>query len=249
MRNCFITLTALLLACTACNASSRTSKQLYIKDSFNGISVANNIEVVYTPSSKVSISAAASDKAMSKLIVEVKNGILQFRAPDTHNEEIKITLTAPDLSSITALNNAEITVTKALTVSSAKITATNNGEIDFDGGVEANEFNVTATNNSEISMPWINVTTLVISTTNNAEFTCKKVKANEIKATATNNSEIEIDGNATRVTYTATNNAEIAAPSLRAGSGKAVASNLATIRANVDNLSTTTTNMAKIYNK
>ncbi|MCI9054667.1 MAG: hypothetical protein HFJ87_05940 [Muribaculaceae bacterium] len=249
MKNLFMAVATLLMVCSSCSATSPRSKQLTVKGKFDGISVANNIEVVYTPASNVSISVKASDKGMSCLKMEVKNGTLHFKAPDARNEEIKITMTAPDLKSITAVNNAEVKVTKTLTVSSAKITATNNGEIELNGGINANDVSISATNNGEISLPSLYAVKAAISTTNNAELKCKKVEVTDIKCTATNNSEIDIAGHGVTVNFTATNNAEIDAADFQAGSGKATATNLATIKANVDNLTTSTTNMAKIYNK
>jgi len=250
MKNLFMAMVSLLMICVSCSASSPRSKQLTVKGKFDGISVANNIELIYTPSSNVSISVKASDKAMSKLVMEVKNGILHFKAPNTlKDEDITINLTAPDLKSLTVSNNAEIKVTKELTCNVSKITAANNGEIELEGGLNANEVIISATNNGEISIPSIYAVKAKISTTNNADMTCKNIEVTDIEATAMNNSEINIAGNGVTVVFTAINNAEINAENFKATSGKAIASNLATIKANVNGLTTSTTNMAKIYNR
>ncbi len=247
---------SVIMMLSSCSATSAHSKQLTVKGKFDGIVVEGNIEVIYTPSAKVSISVKASDKAMSRLKLEVKKGTLHLKAPYSRtfndlnsNDDIKITLSAPDLKSLSAVNNAEIKVTKTLTVSSAKITASNNGDIEFKGGINANDVTISATNNSEISMPWLHAEKATISTANNADFSCNKVEVTDIKATATNNSEIDITGHGKTVNFTATNNAEIDAKHFVAGSGKATATNLAVVKANVDDLQTSATTLAKIHNK
>lgn len=252
MKNLFMAGAALLIMFSSCSATSPQNKQFTLRGNFDGLDVANNIEVVYTPASKVSITVHASESSMSKFNMEVNKGTLCLSTLKSKGkckgEKIKVVLSAPALSNYTARNNAEIDITGAVSVKDLNVTALNNGEITFAKTVNSNSAEITATNNGEIKLPQINAVNLTLTATNNAEIDCN-ADVTELKASATNNAEIDVRGTGVSVVYTATNNAEIDAAGFKAGSGSASAVNLATIEANVDNLNQTKSNMAKISNR
>lgn len=222
----FATSVAVLQSCAV--ATGSRSEPLTIESQFTGITVHNNIDVVYTPGTKVSYIVEATDDAKSKLKMEVSNEILSISAKDA-KDPIKIELTAPELNSFLTTNNSSVTIAGKLKVDNLEANALNNSSLFFSHAVETTDASISATNNADIKF--------------------SSLKSNGVSAASSNNSEIEIKGSCNNVTLTATNNSEINASDLKAATGSAAATNLAEIEANVKSLTMSKINRGEIHNR
>lgn len=216
---------ATLQSCATATASR--SEPLTIESQFSGIAVHNNIDVVYTPGTKVSYIVEATADAKSKLKMEVNAGILDISAKDA-KDPIKIELTAPGLNSFLTTNNSSVTIAGNLTLDNLKANALNNSSLVFSQAIETTDVSIRAANNADIKF--------------------SSLKSNVVSVSSANNSDIELKGTCNNVTFTATNNSDIDASGLKAATGAATATNLAEIKANVKSLTMSTSNLGEIHN-
>lgn len=255
MKRFILATLAALLACLACLAAPQT-KKFEVKGKVTALSVANNIEVLYTVAPTVEVKAQATPEVMAGLKVELKNGILSFRYQGKEEKNtIKIYLKAPAVSGIEVMGNAEVKTNQAISGEKVKLQISGNGEIKL-GGISAaridvdasgngelsvsdvicEDFNAGLSGNAEASIRTVTGNKLVVNASGNAEFDADVVTMTHVEAGASGNAQIELAGHASQVQYGASGNAVIDANGLVANTGQAKASGNSTIKCKVQSL-------------
>jgi len=228
----FAMLTMALVSCAATTDHTERatrSQPVNLSGNIEVLSVANNINVDYTPGPATSYVVTASENAKSKLKVDYSNGTLSFSAEKLRNESIKITLTAPAISTFHGMNNAAITVNGPIDRPQLNVDIYNNGSVNFTGSVHTEYLNLTAYNNATISLTML--------------------ETPRTTASAYNNATITLAGTSTSVELQALNNADINASSLKADTGTATAANNAVVRSNINRITSSAMNHGRVHNK
>ncbi|MDE6300803.1 MAG: DUF2807 domain-containing protein [Muribaculaceae bacterium] len=235
--------------------SKLSTYDIPVNKSFNAISVANNIDIEYSVGRNVSVRLSTPAENRENVVIKVEDHTLVLRIEKKDNKRfnttspVKVTLTAPAVSTLSALNNSDITILNAYDVDNLSVTATNNAEISFKGNTTVTLASLTATNNAEISLVNAEAETMTATATNNADITFRHLRATDLSATATNNAEITITGRGDRANLSATNNAEISAGNFLVKSAECSAVNLADITVNAASLTKNQRNKGSIKNK
>lgn len=239
------------------DTSKLTTYDVAIKDSFDAISVANNIDVEYTVGSSVSLSMSTPSDNHDNVVIKVERNTLVMKVENRDKgfklnmsaKPVKVKLKAPAVSTITAVNNSEVDINGVYDKNVLSITATNNAEVTFNNKTIVQEATFTATNNAEITLGQVEGGTISATATNNAEIEFSNLNATNLTGTATNNADLSVRGQGGTAILNATNNAEISAGSFVVKDAVCTATNLAEITVNATSLSSTTKNKGTIKNK
>lgn len=238
---CLCTL-ILCLACSAAKSSDRAAgrtKVIAVKSSFSALALAGNVEVDYTPSARVSITAQGNPKILSKLKAYVRNGTLHLETSSEgkwenfKNNTVRITMAAPairqfsasgnsklDINSTSGINgnvqfgasgNAEIDVKTALSCTRLEAVAGGNSELCFEGTVKCSRIEAGSSGNSEISFSAkVSCADFSGSSSGNGDVDIQGIKCDRLQLTSSGNSDIEASGvNAGKLTAHASGNSDM----------------------------------------
>ncbi len=219
---------ATLMSCATSDASNNKvdndmniTKNLTVKGSFNTIRSCSNIDIEYTPSSSVSISATSTSYGLDALNVYVKNNTLYL---ETQNDKstwskkgyvIKVKLSAPTVSTyntsgnsqikvkgyiavqgdltVTTSGNSEVEFKQKVDCETIRGTSTGNSSIEFDGNAVCSFFNTTSSGNSGISVEELLCDKVQIRTSGNSSMDME-LNATSLSAQSSGNSEIKVSG-------------------------------------------------------
>ena len=268
MKKILLGICSLLVAVSAM-ASSKSTKPVEIKGSFDGISTSGNVEVSYTAATKVSVSIKAVRPDMDKVKFELKNKTLHIYTEGQLKDDIKVTVKSPAVSRFDAVGNSEIDIENTISAHKLQVKAAGNAEIDFEAGINATEISVEAQGNASVKLergttcdaatvracgnasvrvPDLNGNKLDISAEGNATARARRVAVNSIKASSVGNATVKLTGHAGTVAYTSAGNSILSANELTANGGIANAQGNSTIHASVAGLQKTSSNNATITN-
>lgn len=262
MKKLLLTFVAIMAVAIMGNAKST---KLDINGKFSGISVSGNIEVTYTPSTKVSAKVNAPEGVEVK--ASVVDNVLTLSSTGTAQGDIKVTITGPALDAISTTGNAEVKVETPMNTTALAISATGDSEVKF-VGVIASNVAVRASGNSEVKFDELMCENLAldcsgnaeadfgtltgnvmaINGSGNAEIDIKRITLDRLAVNCSGNAQLEVAGQTNVITFNASDMAHIDASALAANGGSASASGSAFIKCHVAGLNAVTSETATIHN-
>lgn len=110
---------------------------------FNKLEITDGVEIIYTQGDQFTIRAEASDAlGLSTLLTESKNNTLKITCKGNLCETAKVFVTAPEITSITASRNAQVTVADGIKTNAFSMTLASGAT--FRGNVYADKTQLVA---------------------------------------------------------------------------------------------------------
>ncbi len=152
--SCFL-ICVIFSACTGISGSGNIVKETRNVGDFKGISASVSTDVEVRIGNTASVVVEADDNIISVVKTEVENGILKIGLESntsTSNAHIKVIVTAPYLSEITASSSADVTVVDLLRYDGKlKLEATSSASIKVKVNASNLEANVSSSGSIELS--------------------------------------------------------------------------------------------------
>lgn len=224
----FLSATTLMLASASCiNGTSitfinsdpnspLTTKTIQASD-IQEIDTSCGIKVIYTQSSKTSVTLKAPKDIIKYIIVEMDGNELKCHKKKNVQINIKratVTVSAPDVSEFNASSGGSITMTKAL-------------------NLHNKQCELSASSGALINLVDINCGNLEADATSGSDIKINQISANSVDADASSGAEITLSGKCTSVSFEASSGASINAGKLTAQNGTATTSSGGSVSCNV----------------
>lgn len=195
MKNVFICflITVIFSACTGISGSGNIVKETRNVGDFTGISASVSTEVEVRIGATISVVVEADDNIISLVETEVQNGILKIGLESntsTNNTHIKVIVTAPYLSEITASSSADVTVVDLLRYDgNLKLEATSSASIKVKVNTSNIEAKVSSSGSIQLSG---NATTADFSANSSGDIAAFKLECETVAASASSSGDIEV---------------------------------------------------------
>lgn len=242
-------------------AGSRLSATKKISvPAFAGVSTARAVDLIYVPDGKAQrVTATGSEEYLSKLVTEVRNGVLHvtYKGENVNSPDVVVTVTGPVLTSFDASSASSITVTedldaghapvsisassaasvdmKGLKCSELKADASSAGSIAVAETLDAGktDADISVSSAASVDMAGLKCRSLNVNASSASSVNIGDLQATAVKAGASSEASIELDGKCSEVDFDASSGAKISTQGLRADNGKASVASGASVKVNV----------------
>lgn len=250
----FISAIALMfVACSAKRGCQHTETKDFDGLKFKAIEARHAVEVIYKPTKgPARVRLEACPDIIDRYEARVSDGTLicMLRDGKSVNNPGPVTfyVYAPAVSRLNAVQASKISV------SSLDFDGWLNLETSSAGGISissasADGLDISASSAGDISIGDGTFTTVTIDASSAADIDIDNLQADLVTVDASSAADVTLSGRATRVKLSASSSADIKATGLKARSGSAKASSCASVKCNVDDLSTTSSSNGSVTNR
>lgn len=245
----FLSATTLMLASASCiNGTSitfinsdpnspLTTKTIQASD-IQEIDTSCGIKVIYTQSSKTSVTLKAPKDIIKYIIVEMDGNELKCHKKKNVQINIKratVTVSAPNVREFNASSGGSITMTKALNIHNqqCELSASSGALINL-VDINCGNLEADASSGAAIKLNSASVKTdFEADATSGSDIKINQISANSVDADASSGAEIALSGKCTSVSFEASSGASINASKLTAQNGTATTSSGGSVSCNV----------------
>lgn len=237
-----------LVSCAVSSESIVPSKNYITQkvkvDSFDGISTATSIDVIYTQTSgSQDIEVYAPDNLMEYIRVEVEDGLLKvyFKSKEKpfnginidgkHRTEVRVS--APAVHAFRASSSGDIVLKNGLqTTGLVTLKSSSSGDIEG-GDVVCDELVTSASSSGDILLGRVECTSLDVNASSSGDVSVKELRAKTVEADASSAGDIKLAGECRSAKFSASSSGDVEAKNLKADAVVANASSAGDVTCHV----------------